>query len=134
MTAIAALQRAIHARLTGDAELVSLLGGAHVYDRAPRGTKPPYVVFADESTMDYASAGSDGEEIGLDLEIWSSADGRREAAAIAAALRRALSAEMALEPPFLLANLEIPETRFGAVSDKGLTRGVMRIRAVTATG
>jgi Protein of unknown function (DUF3168) len=39
------LRQAVHARLTGDAAMVSLLGGPRVHDEAPRAQSGPYVTF-----------------------------------------------------------------------------------------
>ena len=50
-------------RLSGDAELTALLGGARVYDGAPRNAAAPYVHLGEITARDWSTATEAGEEI-----------------------------------------------------------------------
>jgi hypothetical protein len=76
---VVALRKAIVARLAGDGALVAALGGAKVYDEAPRAAEPPYVLFAETQTRDWSSTESQGAETLLVLSVISVQRGLREA-------------------------------------------------------
>ncbi|TRL30584.1 DUF3168 domain-containing protein [Methylosinus sporium] len=59
---IIVLRRAIRACLASDATLVAALGGAKIYDEAPRGAEAPYLLFAEASLRDWSTTGSRGAE------------------------------------------------------------------------
>jgi hypothetical protein len=59
---VLSLREAIGKRLVADAALVGALGGPKVYDEAPRGATPPYVLFADAQMRDWSGAASRGAE------------------------------------------------------------------------
>ena len=79
MTAAAAdLQKALFSALTGDAALVSALGGAKVFDHAPAHAAFPYVTFGRTSVYDWSTGTESGAEQLLTLHVWSKARGRKE--------------------------------------------------------
>lgn len=78
-----ALRRAIRDRLLADAPLVAKLGGARVYDEAPRDAPAPYVVFAQSEARDWSTMTETGAEHLVTLEVWSEKTGAREALDIA---------------------------------------------------
>jgi hypothetical protein len=124
-----ALQKAVIARLRGDAALVALLGGAHVHDNVRRAAMPPYVALARFESRDLSSSGADGAEHRFTLHVWPEAQGRAQAHAIAAAIETALVAPLALAGAVLvnLAPTGWETTRI----DKDRYRGALTFRAVT---
>lgn len=83
MSAASLLMKAIHARLTGNAGLMTALGVGGIRDRgAPRG-RLPCILYGDLESTDYSTATEQGEEIVLTLEVWSDAPGRAEAQGLA---------------------------------------------------
>ncbi|WP_159730173.1 DUF3168 domain-containing protein [Methylosinus sp. Ce-a6] len=79
---ILALRRAMRARLAADASLLSALGGAKIYDEAPRGAESPYVLFADTRWRDWSTPESKGSEQSITLSVVSIQRGAAEALAI----------------------------------------------------
>lgn len=74
-----ALRRAIRARLVADASLLSALGGAKIYDEAPRGAEAPYLLFAETRLRDWSTSGSKGAEQLITLSVISNQRGAAEA-------------------------------------------------------
>lgn len=126
-----ALQTAIHQRLTSDAPLTALLGGAHVWDHVPRGAAYPHVTIGISTERDWSTGGEPGSEHILTLNVWSRAAGRREAQSIATAVREALHNQALTLTAHRLVNLqhELSEVRRDVPSE--MYRGVIRLRAVT---
>jgi hypothetical protein len=78
-----ALRKAIRARLSGDAALVAALGGAKVYDEAPRGAEPPYVLFSETQIRDWSASETRGAEQLFVISAISTQRGASEALDIA---------------------------------------------------
>lgn len=78
-----ALRAAVRDKLAGDTALVATLGGAHVYDEAPRNQSAPYIVFTQSEARDRSTMTEQGGEHLLTLEVWSEKSGAREALEIA---------------------------------------------------
>ena len=98
MSAASSLQRAIFARLTGDATLTGLIGADGVTDRILLRPKLPLIVLRSIDSSDYGTASEGGEVHIVSIEVWSEAAGNREAQAIAARVRTLLhDAPRALE-------------------------------------
>lgn len=132
MTAPAAeLQKAIFAALTGDAALLSLLGGAKVFDAAPADAAFPYITFGRTTAFDWSTGTETGSEQLLSLHVWSKARGRKQALAIMERCRSMLH-DQALElTGHHLVNLRLEFAEVRQDDDLALQRGVMRFRAVT---
>ena len=93
----AALQAAVHARLSGDAALGALIGG-HVHDAPPAGKLPPlYVLIGPERVRDRSDASGPGAEHDLTVTVAGEAGSFRAAKEAAAAVSAAL-----LDPPLAL--------------------------------
>jgi hypothetical protein len=93
-----ALRKAMVAHLSADAALVGSLGGAKVFDEAPRGVEPPYVLIAETRARDWSTTGSSGSEQFVTLSAISTQRGVREALDIAQRLAALLDeAELTLE-------------------------------------
>ena len=78
-----ALQEAVFSTLSGDATLAALLGGANVFDGAPRNQPAPYVHLGELTARDWSTATEAGTEINFAVVAWSRAEGRSEGLAIA---------------------------------------------------
>lgn len=124
-----ALQKAVIARLRGDAGLTALLGGAHVHDHVARGMGPPYVALARFESRDLSSSGAESAEHRFTLHVWPRGQGRAEAHAIAAAIEAALAAPLTLDGAALV-NLAATGWETARI-DKDHYRGALTFRAVT---
>jgi len=127
--AVNALVKAMFARLVGDAELVTLVGADGVRDRLLARAKMPCVVFGEIDSRD-----EDGETLQvhlITLEVWSLAEGRREAQAIAERVRALLhDAPLSLEGAYLV-SLWHQATRTRREAKTKFQLAEMRFRAVT---
>jgi hypothetical protein len=123
-----ALQAAIHARLSGDAILATMIGSGSVFDRRMAGKPMPYVVLSEIATSDFAPG---TEEHAVKIEIWSDAAGRKTAQEIAARIKVLLDDVSPTLAGFTLVNLAHRSTR---AKREAKTRGhvaEMLFRAVT---
>lgn len=84
------LQAAVAARLAAEADLLAALGGARVFDGAPRGTDFPYVTLGPASQSDWSDGSTAGAAVTLTLHVWSRGAGKREAWTILGILMRVL--------------------------------------------
>jgi Protein of unknown function (DUF3168) len=82
MTPALSLQTAMRDALLADAGLMTLLGGAHVFDEVPRGEQPPHLVFAGIETRDWSVHDQKAHELFVSLEIATHERGRTQAYAI----------------------------------------------------
>jgi hypothetical protein len=124
------LQRAAHAALAADDTLLTLLGGARIYDDVPQGAAFPYVALAGFTARDWATGTEPGVEIVFTVNAWSRSAGHKEAHLIADAVRAVLhDAALSLTGHHLV-NLrhEISETR--RERDGDTYRIASRFRAV----
>ena len=131
MSAASALQRAIFARLSGDAALTALVGANGITDRRPDGPTTPLLVIAGIDSTDHSTASEAGEEHIVTLEAWSEAAGHRQAQAIAAAVRAALDDAALVIAGHHLVLLFHRDTRLRRDGKSRFHRAEMRFRAVT---
>ena len=128
---VTTIRRAIRAALLGDATLVSLMGGAKVFDDTPSGTSAPYVVFADTLWRDWSATLSRGAEQIFVLSVWSTQRGVREALDIAERIIELLD-----EAPLVLDGATLIDLRFLQLETKRdgagrFARANLRFRATT---
>lgn len=90
LSPVVALRKAMRDRLLADASLVAALGGAKIYDVAPRGAAPPWVAFGDARLRDWSTASGRGVELVAALGVVSAEPGAREALEIAEQVTRLL--------------------------------------------
>lgn len=126
-----ALRAAIHDALAADAALVSILGGAKVYDEPPRAAAFPYVTLGETRIADFSAGGEPGEEHQLTLHAWSRQGGHKQAHQIAGALLQALD-----DAPLSLADHTLVNLRFSVAdvrreADGRTYHALVRFRAVT---
>jgi hypothetical protein len=131
MTAANVLLQAVHARLSGDAGLMAMIGPDGIRDRLLARPRLPAIVLGELETRDLSTATEPGEEHFLTLEIWSEGDGRRQAQEIADKVTVLLDdAALVLQDAVLVSLLRIgtrsrrePKTKYFLAE--------MRFRAVT---
>ncbi len=126
------LQQALHAALTGDAELQAFLGNpARVFDQVPQDSDFPYLVIGEDTTGAFDTKTEDGMEHRLTIHSWSRYRGLKETKQLMAAVAAALDgASLSVSGH----DLVLIRQEFGAtfLDPDGLTRhGVQRFRALT---
>lgn len=126
-----ALQRAVHATLTGDADLTTLLGGTKVYDYVPRNASFPYITFGQSTERDWSTGGDEGHEHVVTLRVWSDARGRKQIQSIVDAVRAVLHDASPALTGHRLINLRHEFTEVRRTGDGETLRGLIRFRAVT---
>jgi len=131
MDAGLALQAALHAALVGDGELVALLGGARVHDRPPRGAAHPFVAFGAASDRRLDGDLPPLREHRLALDIHSTAEGRREAAAIAARIEAVLTGAALFLDGHRLVSLTVADRAMREARDRRSVTASLSLRAVT---
>lgn len=125
-----ALQKAIHAALTGDAGLAAIVG-ARVHDDVPQGTGFPYVVIGDVTTRDWSTQTQEGHEHIVVIHAWSNQRGRRECQMIIERIDAVLDgADLTLDDHRLI-NLRVVFWTALRDLDGASYHGVVRLRAVT---
>lgn len=125
-----ALQQAVYERLSGDAELIGLLGGPRIHDGAPRNAAAPYVHLGEMDARDWSTASDAGAEIIFGVVSWSREPGRSQSLAVAERVR-ALLHDTALQlEGFRLVNLRHLSTETARVEKQDGRRAVARFRAV----
>jgi hypothetical protein len=126
MSAANELLTAIHARLTGDAELLVMIGDDGIRDRLVTGRKLPCVLIGELVSNDYSTSTERGEEHLVSLEICFDVGGRRQAQLVASRLHARLQDLVSLlhlrtqsrrEPK---TKLYVAELRFRAVTEPQL--------------
>lgn len=131
MNAAQATQQAMRAALLARAPLITLLGGAHVFDEVPRGANAPYVAFTQIETRDWSVADQKAHEHFVTLEISTNQRGRGPAQAIASEIELALDNATLTLVDHRLINMRViftTVTRAGKTENFG---ALMRFRAAT---
>lgn len=96
MSLIWAVQVAMVARLKADVPLEALLGD-RIYDgKAPDGAALPYVVVGDSTENAVRALGASGGDTTITAHVFSDYSGTKQALAIAAAMKAALSSALTL--------------------------------------
>jgi hypothetical protein len=128
MSAARALQEAVYAVLIADGDLEDLLGGAKVFDGAPRNAAAPYVHLGEVSARDWSTATEAGVEVVFSVVAWSRQPGRSEALAIAERVRELHEAALILDG-WRLVNLRHLVTETERVAKPEGRLAVVRFRA-----
>lgn len=123
------LQSAIFEILSQDQLLISALGGAKVYDRAPEDASFPYIAFANLTTRDGSTASELGFECRFTLNIWSRHQGKQEVFVILQHVRRLLHDQSMNLPSHRLVNFQEEFVDIGQDRDRLTYRGTQRFRA-----
>ena len=128
---VVSLRKAMRDHLLADATLTAMLGGARVFDEAPRGIEPPYVTFGDARTRDWSTASDSGAEHVVVLEAWSAQRGVREALAIAARVEALLVDAALTLDNHRLVNMRFLQIETRRENQGRFARASLRLRATT---
>lgn len=126
-----ALQQGLFEVLTADAGLISLLGGARIYDDTPQRPQFPYVTISQSFTRDWSTGSELGHEHVITLHIWSQSRGKKEAHAISGALETLLHDTALTLTDHRLVNLRHEFSHIRRDPDGETYHGIVRFRAVT---
>lgn len=126
-----ALQQAIVATLANDSGVLAALGGSRIYDDTPQPAAFPYATIGQTTARSADSDLSSTDEHIFTLHIWSRARGRREALAIADAIRLALHDKPLTLTAHKLINLRHDFSDARRERDGDTIHGTVRFRAVT---
>lgn len=110
---VVSLRKAIRSRLIADAALVAALGEQKIYEEAPRGIMPPYVLFSDTQMRDWSGALSRGAEQFLTLSIVTTQRGLSAALGLAQQIVTLLD-----EAPLSLERHDLVDLRFVSLDTK----------------
>ncbi|MGD9783894.1 MAG: DUF3168 domain-containing protein [Hyphomicrobiaceae bacterium] len=128
-----ALQRALYQSVRTNADVLSLLGGAKVYDDTPQRTDFPYVTFGRSVVRDWSTGTDAGHEHVVTLHVWSRSAGRKEAWQIMGAIQASLHDQGLAVEDHHLVNLRHEFSDVRREPDGDTYHGVVRFRAVTET-
>lgn len=123
-----ALKAALRARLTADAAVTALVGGA-VHDAPPRGIDPPFLVLGDAQMRENSTNEAEGVIIDLDLVAVTRERGSAAALGLIRAVELAIAASPLAESGHHLSLVLIRETLVRHDEAKALTRVTARLRA-----
>lgn len=129
-----ALQKAIFSKLSGDAETLSALGGARIYDDVPSRSEFPFMTFGQSTERDWSTGTDEGMEHLVTLHVWSRGRGRKETEEVISAARKALHDQALALDGHRLINLRHEFSEARRDSDGETFHGIARFRAVTETG
>jgi Protein of unknown function (DUF3168) len=131
MTPGLSLQTAMRDALLADAALITLLGGAHVFDEVPRGEQPLYVAFAGTETRDWSVHDQKAHELFVSLEIATNARGRTQAYAICERIETVLDGAALVLNGHRLINLRAVFWTVARMRNDKTIGATMRFRAAT---
>ena len=132
LSASLALQSAIYAVLTANADLIAATGATpRIYDDVPPGTAYPYVTFGQAIERDWSTGTEAGREHTVTLHVWSRASGRREVHQIGAIIRAALHDAALTLAGHRLVNLRHEFTDARREPDGETSHALLRFRATT---
>jgi len=127
-----ALQQAVYAELSANAEVQAVLGASpRLYDAVPRDAVFPYAVLGDGQENDASTVGGQGSEHILAIHIWSRGGGHRECKEIAAAIRDCLDGASLALSGFALVDIRFQSADYAREPDGETWRTSLRFRAVT---
>ena len=126
-----ALQTAVVDRLASDSDVLAITGAGRIFDRQITRAEPPYLVLSEMTTTDYSTGDEDASEHRFEIEAWTKQNGRKQAVALADAVRTALhDAALMLEGAVLI-NLRHERTVSRRAPKTALHVARLRFRAVT---
>ena len=131
MSPALSLQQAIRTALFARTALVSLLGGAHIFDEEPRGAKPPYITFTGIETRDWSVADQKAHEHFVGLEIVTNSRSRAAAHAISSEMETALDNAALILTDHKLISLRAIFTNVSRTKSTENFGAVLRFRAAT---
>ena len=131
MNSALATQTAMRDALLVRAPLLTLLGGAHIFDEIPRGANAPYVSFTGIETRDWSVANQKAHEHFVTLETTTNSRGRGAAQNIADEIEATLdNATLTLDDHKLI-NLRVIFTNVSRNNKTENFGVIQRFRAAT---
>ena len=132
MHPIALLQTALVSALKADPALVAITGADGVFDAAPTGRAPPYVVIARHDVLTRDGDEAPGQEHRLQLHCWGDQPSRKRALDMA---DRVVAVALGLSAAGLVLS-HIGHVRTDTVIDDttGLARAAVAIRVLSEAG
>jgi uncharacterized protein DUF3168 len=132
MSAEAAFQDAVLARLVADAGVQAVLGDpARIFDAAPEGAAYPYLSVGRGVSEPRDGGDTQLIEHRLTLHLWTRETGRRETKDMLGVIRAALhDASFALSGGFALISCRVVYADVFRTSDSRLAHGVLRLQAI----
>jgi hypothetical protein len=124
------LQAAVVATLKAHAPLAAIVG-AKVYDRVPANTAPPYCTITGWQEIEDGTDCMDASEVFFDVQAYSTAVGRPEAARIAGAVKDALHRLAPETAGWGNTEISYRSTQYFTESDGVTTRAVVNFNALT---
>lgn len=131
MSANFELQKSIFETLAGNAAVVSLLGGPHIHEQAPRDARFPYITFGQTSVRDWSTGTESGLEHIVTLHVWSRSGGKKQVEEIIAAMNAALGEAVLSLNGHALINLRFEFADARRDPDGETLHGIVRYRAVS---
>lgn len=131
VAAASALRKAIHISLAADAPLAALLGGARIFDEAPRATEPPYVTFGEARTRDWSTCTDRGAEHVVLIDVWTEYRGAGASLTIAGRIEALLHDAALTLDDHRLVNLRFEQVESRRENQGRFARASLRLRAVT---
>lgn len=130
MSVALAIQKHIFETLVQDTELTALLSGTHIYDAIPTNAKPPYILFGEIASDDWSTGTEKGEELSIELVVWSAKKGRKQATQISERIRQSLSDQTTQPDGYSLVNFAWENTLTERTKDNRFFTAKLRFRAV----
>jgi hypothetical protein len=131
MNAALALQQAMRAALLADTALISLLGGAHIFDEIPRGEPHLHVSFTGIETRDWSVMDQKAHEHFVSLEVVSNERGRAQAQNICNRIEAALDNAALTLSGHRLINLRVVFWSVARMKSDQKFGATLRFRAAT---
>jgi hypothetical protein len=131
MTPALALQQAMRSALLADAALLTLLGGAHVFDEMPRGEQSLYVAFNGIETRDWSVHDQKAHELFVSLDISTNERGRAQSYAICERIETVLDGAALTLTGHKLINLRAVFWNVSRSRNDKTISATMRFRAAT---
>lgn len=127
------LQAAVVAALKAHAPLTAIVG-VKVYDRVPANTAPPYVTVTGWQEIEDGTDCMDASEVFFDVQCFSTAVGRPEAARIAGAVKDALHRLTPATAGWANTEISYRGTQYFTETDGTTTRAVVNFQALADSG
>ncbi len=131
MNAALALQTAMRAALLADTALITLLGGAHIFDEVPRGEPPLFVSFASIETRDWSVMDQKAHEHFVTLDVTTNERSRSTAQTICNRIEAVLDNAALTLTGHRLINLRVVFWSVGKTKSEPKFGATMRFRAAT---
>jgi Protein of unknown function (DUF3168) len=125
------VQQAMRAALLARAPLLTLLGGAQIFDELPRGAAAPYVFFSGIETRDWSVCDQKAHEHFITIETQTNSRSRSAAQTIAHEIEQALDNAVLTLVDHKLVNLRIIFATVARAKSTDNYNVIQRFRAAT---